>query len=103
MQAVSFDPESLTISAGDTIAWEFAAGEPHSVTAYGAGIPEGAEYWASGGFDSEEAAREGWEEGMGAVVDGQSYVRTFETPGTHEYVCIPHEGAGMVGEVVVEG
>ena len=102
MNAVAFDPSSVTVTQGDTIAWTYAAGEPHSVSAYGDGIPEGATYWASGGFDSEEAARTGWENGEGAVQSGQSYVHTFETTGTHEYFCIPHEAAGMVGEVVVE-
>ncbi len=100
--AVAFDPETLEVSQGDTVAWVYAGGEPHSVTAYGDGIPDDAEYWASGDFSSEEAAREGWENGEGAVTEGTYYEHTFETTGTHEYVCIPHEAAGMVGEVVVE-
>ena len=102
MQAVAFEPEELTIQQGDTVAWEHAAGEPHNVVAYEGEIPEDAEYWASGGFESEEAAREGWEEGEGAVQSGQSYVHTFEATGTHEYFCVPHEAAGMVGSVIVE-
>jgi plastocyanin len=102
MNAVAYDPAELTVSTGDTVAWTYAAGEPHSVTAYRDGIPDGATYWASGGFDSEEAARSGWENGEGAVQSGQSFVHTFETTGTHEYFCIPHEAAGMVGTVVVE-
>jgi len=102
MQAVAFEPEELAVQQGDTVAWEWGAGEPHSVSAYGDGIPEDADYWASGGFESEDAAREGWEEGKGAVQSGQSYVYTFETTGTHEYFCIPHEAAGMVGSVTVE-
>ena len=102
MHAVSFEPAEITVSAGDTVAWEFAEGEPHTVTAFEDDIPDDAEYWASGGFESEDAAREGWDDGVGAIVDGESYVRTFETVGEHEYVCIPHEAAGMVGTVVVE-
>jgi plastocyanin len=102
MNAVAYDPAELTVSVGDTVAWSHAGGEPHSVTASGSGIPEGATYWASGGFDSEEAARTGWENGEGAVAAGQSYVHTFETAGEHAYVCIPHEAAGMEGTVVVE-
>jgi plastocyanin len=73
------------------------------VFAYEDEIPEDAEYWASGGFDSQSAAETGWnEEKKGAVRSGQSYVHTFETTGTHGYYCLPHEAAGMVGEVVVE-
>ena len=102
MQAVAFEPEELTIEAGETVAWAHEAGEPHSVTADGDELPDGATYWASGGFESEQAAREGWENGQGAVQSGQSYVHTFETTGEHGYVCIPHEAAGMAGTVVVE-
>lgn len=102
MNAVAFDPESLTIQAGDTVAWTHAGGEPHSVSAYEESLPDGASYWASGEFDSESAAREGWENGVGYIQSGQSYVRTFETSGTHAYFCIPHEAAGMEGEIVVE-
>lgn len=102
MHAASFEPEELTIEAGETVAFEHVEGEPHTVTAYEDGIPEGAEYWASGDFEAEAAAREGWEVGRGAVVSGQSYVRTFETEGTHELFCIPHEAAGHTGRIVVE-
>ena len=102
MNAVAYDPAELTVSQGDTVAWTHAGGEAHSVTAYEEAIPDGASYWASGGFDSESAAREGWENGQGAVQSGQSYVHTFETTGEHAYLCIPHERAGMTGTVVVE-
>jgi plastocyanin len=90
------------VPQGDTVAWTHAAGEAHSVSAYQDDIPEDAEYWASGGFESEDAARTGWENVQGAVQSGQSYIQTFETIRTHEYVCIPHEAAGMVGSVTVE-
>jgi plastocyanin len=102
MNAVAYDPAELTVTVGDTVAWKHSAGEPHTVTAYEDELPEGAAYWASGGFDSESDARSGWENGKGAVTEGQSFVHTFETAGTHEYVCIPHETLDMVGTVVVE-
>ena len=102
MTAVAYEPETVEVAQGDTVAWVYSAGEPHTVTAYADGIPEDTDYWASGDFSSEQAAREGWENGEGAVQDGEYYERTFETTGTHEYFCIPHEAAGMVGEVVVE-
>ncbi|WP_411968367.1 DUF5059 domain-containing protein [Haloferax sp. YSSS75] len=102
MTAVSFEPAELTVSVGDTVAFEHAAGEPHTVTAYTDELPDGAAYWASGGFESKEAAEEGWSDLKGAVQSGQSYVHTFETAGTHEYCCIPHEVGGMVGTIVVE-
>ena len=102
MQAVAFEPAELTVSVGDTVAFEHVGGEPHNVVAREGGIPEEADYWASGGFASEDAAVEGWENGQGAVQSGQSYVRTFETAGEHPYYCVPHEAAGMEGTIVVE-
>ena len=96
-----FDPESIEIAPGDTIEWPNVGSVGHSVTFYQDGIPDGATYFASGGFDSEEAARTGWNNGEGNVAGGESVSHTFETLGTYEYFCIPHESAGMVGEVVV--
>lgn len=100
--AVSFQPAELTVTAGDTVAFTHGGGEAHTVTANAQKIPDDAEYWASGEFDSAEAARAGWKEGEGAVKSGQSYLRTFETVGEHYYLCIPHEAAGMTGEIIVE-
>jgi len=102
MTAVAYEPAEITVSKGDKVAWTYASGEAHSVTAYEDKIPDSAGYWASGGFDSQSAAETGWENGNGAVQPGQSYVHTFEATGTHEYYCIPHEAAGMVGKVIVE-
>lgn len=94
-----FDPDELSISAGDTIIWENVGSVQHSVTAYGDQIPDGAEYFASGGFDSEQAARDAFPDG--AIGGGGSFRHTFETPGSYEYFCIPHEGAGMIGAIEV--
>ncbi|TMT81572.1 DUF5059 domain-containing protein [Haloterrigena sp. H1] len=102
MAAVAYEPAEITVSKGDKVAWTYASGEAHSVTAYEDKIPDSAGYWASGGFDSQSAAETGWENGNGAVQPGQSYVHTFAATGTHEYYCIPHEAAGMVGKVIVE-
>src|SRR5690606_35600387 len=33
----------------------------------------------------------------------RTWSHTFTVPGTYRYVCVPHELAGMVGVVVVEG
>ena len=100
-----FDPDSVSVSVGDTVTWETVGSVGHSVTAYEDGIPEGAEYFASGGFDSEQAARDAYVPGdvdAGDVPSGETYQHTFETAGTYEYFCIPHESAGMVGTVEVQ-
>jgi plastocyanin len=96
-----FDPDSITIAPGDTIEWVNVGSVGHSVTMYEEEIPEGATYWASGDFDSEEAARSNYPD-QGDVAGGESVSYTFETTGTYGYFCIPHEAAGMVAEVVVE-
>ena len=100
-----FDPEQLTIGVGDTVVWENVGSVGHSVTAYEDEIPDGAEYFASGGFDTEQAARDAYTPGdtdAGDVLGGESYEHTFDTAGTYEYFCIPHESAGMVGTIQVE-
>jgi len=104
MTAAAFRPVEVTVAVGDEVVWRNTSSRAHSVTAYADGIPDGAAYFASGGFESEAAARDGWADGLaGNVTSGDEYGHRFEVPGTHEYFCIPHERAGMVGRVVVEG
>jgi plastocyanin len=95
-----FDPQVVEVAAGTTVTWETVGAVGHSVTAYEGEIPDGAAYFASGGFDSESAARAGYPQ-EGDVASGETYEHTFETAGEYEYFCIPHEGAGMVGTVRV--
>jgi plastocyanin len=102
MRAKAFVPVTIEVSLGDTVVWYNNNDRPHTVTAYDDAIPDGAEYWASGGFDSEEAARDGYQNAVRGVIDpGQTYEHTFNVPGTHEYFCVPHEIGGMVGTVTV--
>jgi plastocyanin len=96
-----FDPEDITIAPGDTVVWENVGETGHTVTAYEDEIPDDAEYFASGGFDSEQAARDGYPD-EGDIPGGESYEHTFETEGEFGYFCIPHESAGMVGSVTVQ-
>jgi plastocyanin len=94
-----FDPEETTVAPGTTVVWENVGTIGHSVTAYEEEIPDDAEFFASGGFDSEQAARDAYPEGD--VPGGESYQHTFEVEGTYGYFCIPHETAGMVAELTV--
>jgi plastocyanin len=90
---VIFEPQTVTVKAGQTVAWKNTSRLVHTVTADPAKaatpshvqLPDGAET-----FDS------------GAIRPGETYRRTFTVPGTYRYFCIPHEAAGMVGEIVVE-
>lgn len=97
----AFDPQTFEVAVGDTVVWKNTSGRSHTVTAYEDQIPADAVYFASGGFESESAAREAWTSGGGAIVSGDTYEHTFETPGDHHYVCIPHERVGMTGTIVV--
>lgn len=104
MGAVEFRPETFEVEVGTTVKWLNTNKQGHSVTAYEDALPEGADYFASGGFDSEQAAREAWGNSSdGTMFEGQSFEHTFEVPGEYPYFCIPHESGGMVGSVVVTG
>lgn len=99
-----FDPADIDVDAGTTVVWETVGSVGHSVTAYEDRIPDDAAYFASGGFDSEQAARDAYSVGdpeSGDVAEGETYEHTFETTGDYEYFCIPHESAEMIGTVTV--
>ena len=88
----SFDPAEVTIIVGDTIRWEnvgvsvhHAGSDPSTaVKASDVANPDGAKP-----FDS------------GLIKPGESFSYTFTKPGTYKYVCIAHEGSGMLGQVTV--
>jgi plastocyanin len=100
----AYVPETLEAAVGDPVVWVNNGSRGPTGTAYEDGLPEGAAYWASGGFDSEAAARDDWTSSGqdGKLVPGNSYEHTFEVPGLYNYFCIPHEEAGMVGVIRVE-
>jgi plastocyanin len=103
MSSTAFLPAEIEVSVGETVVWDNTSARPHTVTAYESGIPDGAAYFASGGFDSEEAAREMWWNDMaGAIESGRTYSHTFEVPGEYTYFCVPHEKGQMVGTINVE-
>ncbi|WP_404379530.1 plastocyanin/azurin family copper-binding protein [Caenispirillum salinarum] len=90
---LNYTPETVAVSAGDTVRWNNTSDLVHTVTADPAKasdpahvrLPDGAEP-----FDS------------GSVQAGGSYSHTFTVPGEYTYFCIPHEAAGMIGSIVVE-
>lgn len=97
---LAYEPKRIEVEAGTTVAFENVGSVAHSVTAYEDKIPDGAAYFASGGFDSQSAAEDGYPD-EGAIGEGGTYEHTFETTGEYEYYCIPHEMNGMVGYVRV--
>lgn len=85
---VRYDPQELTINAGDTVQWNNAGTKQHTVTvdpsmakrSEDVRLPSGAEPFSSGNIDC-----------------GKSYSHTFKVPGTYKYVCANHPGeTGMV-------
>jgi plastocyanin len=95
-----FEPRSLRVAAGTTVTFVNESAESHTVTAYDDGVPDDAQYFASGGFPSEEEARGNLADGI--VGQEETYEVTFDSAGTYEYFCIPHEQQGMKGTIVVE-
>ena len=94
-----FRPEEVSVAQGGTVTWENVGSVGHTVTAYGDRIPNGATYFASGGFATERAARNNVTGGL--IGEGETYTHIFDIAGTYEYFCIPHESTGMVGTVEV--
>jgi len=76
----AFSPAAVKVSSGTTVVWEWTGeGGSHDVSA------------DDGSFESELVDEE-----------GHTFERTFDSTGTYEYVCTPHESMGMKGAVVVE-
>jgi plastocyanin len=104
MSANAFLPEVYEIERGETVVWGNNGSRGHTVSAYESAIPEAAAYFASGGHEDLETAREAWStRGSGNIPPGGTYEHTFSVPGRYDYLCIPHESKGMVGAIVVEG
>lgn len=104
MTQVAFRPVELTVPVGTTVIFDNTSSHSHTVTA--SGLPEaagGSEYFASGGFDSYDAAKSAWDAKAGGKLEpGDTFENEFTTPGRYDYVCIPHLRADMVGVIHVE-
>jgi plastocyanin len=78
VQDFSFNPACIVVQAGATVTWTNTGMPTHTVTS------------DTGTFDS------------GALGNGGTFTFTFASPGTVNYHCIPHQGLGMVGTVIVQ-
>lgn len=102
MSIRKFQPAAIEVSPGTTVVWKNTSSHTHTVTAYEDRIPDSAEFFASGGFGSEQEAVDAWgERGGGGIQPNGTFEREFTVPGRHAYFCIPHEVSGMVGTIVV--
>ena len=80
-----FEPAELQITPGTTVNFVWDSNNHNVVPT---GQPDGASWEGEG------------EEGV-TFDAGHEYSYTFETLGTYDYVCTPHETAGMVGSIEV--
>lgn len=80
---LKFEPETITVKAGDTVKWVNNKLGPHNAV-----------------FDGSAGEKLSHKDLLFAP--GESYKSTFSEPGTYTYYCEPHRGAGMVGKVIVE-
>jgi len=85
-RSLTFSPDVVEIAVGETVRWLWE-GTGHNVKPRS--TPSGTEWSGTPGSDSE------------TYDQGYVHTHTFEVAGTYEYVCVPHEGAGMTGTVVV--
>ena len=77
---LAFAPTRLRIDPGTTVRWEWTGeGGAHTVTA------------VDGEFDSGDPVGEA----------GHVFEHQFTDPGTYEYLCRPHQAAGMSGRIEV--
>lgn len=93
----TFDPEDYRIAQNETVVWSFAS-SGHNVSCRPndssmVELPPDADPFAS--------YAEG-ESSMTTEDRGSTFSQTFDTTGTYQYVCIPHQGSGMIGTVIVE-
>jgi len=90
----SFEPASLTVTAGEEVTWTHTGSLPHTVTS------------SDGDFDSSPGCASFSDGGSGACMDnGETFQFTFDSPGTYAYYCKLHgtsEGGGMAGTIVVQ-
>jgi plastocyanin len=87
---VGFDPIGLLLQPGQTVRWRCEANY-HTTTAYHPAnggrslrIPCGTRPWASD-----------------VLLPGETFQVTFTAEGVYDYLCEPHEQAGMVGRLIV--
>lgn len=88
---LAFSPAVVQVRAGDTVEWRNASPFGHTVTA----DPSLAKNAAS------VRLPRGARPFNGPLPAGGAYRHKFTRPGTYDYICLPHEGAGMKGRVVV--
>lgn len=73
----AFEPKIIKIKAGTTVTWTNEVETPHNVVISFEGVSP-------------------------FVTKGSSWSHTFNTVGSFDYYCAPHQSMGMNGRVIVE-
>ncbi|KAG1661846.1 hypothetical protein FOA52_011613 [Chlamydomonas sp. UWO 241] len=87
--ALVFEPSTILAKAGEPITFTNNAGYPHNVVFDEDEVPAG--------VDADALSHE---ELLNAP--GEKFSVTLTKPGTYGIYCEPHQGAGMVGRIVVK-
>ena len=117
------DIPTFETTVGTPVVWLNTGSREHTVTAAtreheqatallghpeadhpGPRLPAGVSFFGSGGFDSEVSAVKSFirnVNGGGVIPPGARYTHIFEKEGWYHYYCIPHEPAGMMGNIRV--
>ena len=90
--ALQFVPDKITIKTGTTVEWRNVESYPHSVTADPALVQNPANSKLPPGAKAFNSGR---------INGGKTWRHTFTVAGAYHYFCIPHEGAGMLGTIIV--
>lgn len=92
MGSMSFNPPTITITAGEQVVWKNASAYFHNVV----DDPERVINRVDVSFPSGSIPF-----GSPLVQPGTSFYHVFDKPGTYHYVCVLHESSGMRGTVIV--
>jgi copper-containing nitrite reductase len=92
MGSMSFNPPTITITAGEQVVWKNASAYFHNVV----DDPERVINRVDVSFPSGSIPFS-----SPLVQPGTSFYHVFDKPGTYHYVCVLHETSGMKGTVIV--
>ncbi len=91
--SLTYVPEEVTISAGQTVVWTNTSSTFHTVTNDPALAKD---------RSHAQLPPEAQPFNSGDIAPGEVFQHTFDVPGTYVYFCIPHEAIGMVGKITVQ-
>lgn len=89
---LQFRSARVSIRRGTRVTWKNVGSVAHTITSIRAKA-------TNKGYARVPAGARAWDSGF--VGGGKSFSRVLRIPGVYRYFCIPHEGAKMIGTIVV--